>query len=589
VELPASDFSEAPFVHLCEKDLVDNARQRIDLVRQGYADPEVAKTLYTMCARDILFWLNAFAWTYDPRLEEPIVPFVTWPYQDDTILTINQAITDGEDVLIEKSRDMGASWMILMVYLHRWHFRRMQSFLLVSRKEDLVDKTGDPKSLMWKMDFVLSREPSWLRPNFQRTRLHLANLDTGGVIDGESTTGDVARGDRRTGIMLDEFASVEEGNKVLRATRDATDSRALNSTPKGQGNAFYASREKFIRSKNGKVITLFWTLHPHKAKGLYIDPQSEHIGGVNKGERSPWFDKQCERAAHTAEIAQELNIDYLGSDYVFIDPGDVQKLINEFARKPYQRTELEFHHDTLMPIGLAPLNDGRLDLWMNIPPGGAPPARLYVIGGDVATGTGSTPTVLSVGDVLTGEKVARFKCNTIRPEEAARYCIALARWFNNAFVIWEANGPGRNFGDAIIENGYREVYFRAAEQTLSRKSTDAPGWFSTKENKVSLLGNYRRSLLDRTFINRSAEGLLEFGSYVYTQNGSVEHSKTLQAEDPTAGGVNHGDEAIADALLCKGLARSDKLPKQTSTTVPEGSFAWRRQQRLQEAAREDEW
>jgi hypothetical protein len=54
-----------------------------------------------------------FLWTYNPRLDKPHVPFITYPYQDDFIKQIVEAVELGIDVWIEKSRDMGLSWTML--------------------------------------------------------------------------------------------------------------------------------------------------------------------------------------------------------------------------------------------------------------------------------------------------------------------------------------------------------------------------------------------------------------------------------------------------------------------------------------------
>ena len=79
----------------------------------------------------------------------------------------------------------------------------MKSFLLVSRVQDYVDKPGNPKALFWKIDFLLNNFPPWLKPRGYREAnhrrlLHIENPENGSVIDGESTTGNVSRGDRRT-------------------------------------------------------------------------------------------------------------------------------------------------------------------------------------------------------------------------------------------------------------------------------------------------------------------------------------------------------------------------------------------------------
>ena len=115
-------------------------------------------SLRKMCSEDLLFYVNAFCWTYDPRLDSPIVPFITYPFQDETFIELDDAVGK-RDICIKKSRDMGASWMLCTLFEWRWHFRDGQSFLLVSRNEDYVDKSGNSKALFWKIDYILKNQP----------------------------------------------------------------------------------------------------------------------------------------------------------------------------------------------------------------------------------------------------------------------------------------------------------------------------------------------------------------------------------------------------------------------------------------------
>jgi len=222
------------------KDMADNLAFRGSLLQSAAAKREVASDVWTACKRDLLFYVNAFGWTYDPRRENGSIPFLTYPFQDELMLDMVECIQTGKDVLVTKSRDMGASWCILTVFEWMWHFRPDLSFLLVSRNEDYVDKPGNPKSLFWKIDFLHKNQPKWLLPNMTRTKLRLTNDDNGSNIDGESTTGDVARGDRRTAIALDEYAAFEldSSYRALSSTRDATNCRIFNSTPAGTSGAF---------------------------------------------------------------------------------------------------------------------------------------------------------------------------------------------------------------------------------------------------------------------------------------------------------------------------------------------------------------
>lgn len=71
---------------------------------------------------------------------------------------------------IEKSRDMGASWMMCLVSTWFFLFHDHFSALMLSRKEEYVDKKGDNKTLFAKIDFLLKWMPTWLLPPITRTK-----------------------------------------------------------------------------------------------------------------------------------------------------------------------------------------------------------------------------------------------------------------------------------------------------------------------------------------------------------------------------------------------------------------------------------
>ena len=174
------------------KDIRKVARIRRGLLEDGGRDRLAASQMKAECAKDILFYVNGFCWTYDPRLLEPDVPFVTYGFQDEALLELVESVRNGWDVGIKKSRDMGASWLCLTVAEWFWHFKGGVSGLMISRTEDYVDKKGDPKSLFWKVDYLHRHQPKWLLPTNRwlgwgdpgRKQLHLENADNGSVLDG---------------------------------------------------------------------------------------------------------------------------------------------------------------------------------------------------------------------------------------------------------------------------------------------------------------------------------------------------------------------------------------------------------------------
>lgn len=553
------------------------------LADEGFRDDIIVK-----CSRDILFYINTFVYTYNPKkIGNEELPFITYAFQDETILKILEKVRRGEDLLIEKSRDMGATWLVLAVLDWYFRFHSNRTFMILSRKEDSVDKTDDKDALMWKLDFLNDHLPKWLQPDITRTNLHIGNDDNNSSIDGESTNGDAGRGGRRSAMMLDEYGAVENGAEVSKATADNTNTRIFVSTPQGMGNDFADKRF----SGDMEVITLHWSRHPEKAKGIHV--------GADMKLHSPWYDKECKRRSRI-EVAQELDIDYGASDAQFFDQHKIDAL-KKACRRPNQQGELDFDKDTVSEIEFLPRKDGRLSLFCNLDVKGNPARdRHYGIGADISTGSGSSDSVLSVIDLQSCEKVAEWKHNKTNQVELARVAVALGRWFcgpdgTSAYMCWEANGPGQLFGKTVLELEYDNYYMDTDEKSIKKTKTLRPGFWSTPDKKLLLLSTYRNALESGLFVNPSAGAVKQCEFYVFATNGQPVHSKAASTIDQTASKNNHGDEVIADALAWKaftiqvgqpvGGAKKNPPPR----VAPAGSFKHR-----QEVARalerdDEEW
>ena len=471
-------------------DPVANAKYRRDVLAYAKRNRAAQSCLNELSRRDVSFWISTFAMTYDPRLKCPTTPFALYPFQSRAAKAIAEAVDDGEDLCIAKSRDVGASWLCLAALLHRWLFQPDQAILLVSRNESYVDGRGNPKSLFWKLDAILGHLPVWMLPRHDRKKLSLKNLANGSIIDGESTTGDVARGDRRSCVLLDEFAAFAAGDdfRALSSTRDVTPSRIFLSTPAGASNAFATV------AKNPAVrqIRMHWSDHPIKGKDKYTD----HKGRL----RSPWYDKEVTRCSSPIEAAQELDIDFAGSSGAFFDHERLDGVARKHVRPPLLRGELDYEDVKSSKFDKTIV--GNLLLWITPDSAGAMPSdRRYYIGIDIAAGTGASNSCLSVVESKTNEKVAELARPDLRPDKLAKYAVALANWFrgNNgqpAQLIWEAHGPGRIFGDAVVELGHREIWYRRSEGTVDRSPTRLMGWIPTRDTKQALLGKYRKMLFN---------------------------------------------------------------------------------------------
>ena len=143
------------------KDYHKNLAWRRNLLLKAQHDLVFREKVRELFFRDILFAFNAFFFTLDVRRRpEHHQPFCTYPFQDKTILEIVKAIHEGHDLPIEKSRDMGASWMVILVFLWYWlNPNGGVDFLLGSRIEDYVDKKGDMRTLFQKVRYAFYKLP----------------------------------------------------------------------------------------------------------------------------------------------------------------------------------------------------------------------------------------------------------------------------------------------------------------------------------------------------------------------------------------------------------------------------------------------
>ena len=568
------------------------------------------KEVKEACAHDILFWVNTFVWQFNPNAEEgkEAGPFITWDFQD-RMLTyggpdsygILQCVEDRKDLLIEKSREMGASWLFLILADWMARFHRNKQFLMVSRSAEAVDSES-PNSLFWKIDYLQKYLPDWLNGEVVRRKMYFGYEDSGSAITGEASTGRAGVGGRATAAFIDEFSQIKEDFELLQRTSDTTRCRIFNSTHLGLDTAFY----KLSVSPAIRKLKVHWTQHPDKKKGLYRwDNEAKKIevldndyvfqsnyefmemmeptGGPCPGIRSPWYDEQCKRKDSARAVAMDLDINPKGSVAQFFDPLMIHTLKTTYCVPAWWIGDIHYDRDSGKPIDLISSPGGPLKLWVNPGDKGKPPDSIYCIGGDISTGCGTTNSVLSIVDAATGDKVGEYATPHLDAKDLGTIACALCWLFkdndgNGALIAWEIPGPGQAFGQRIIELGYRNVYYRTSEGSLARAVSDMPGWTSTPINKRQLLMDYNSALKDRVFLNRSEAALEECLDFKYTSTGMIEHGREGSGEDPTGARQNHGDRVIADALANKmmkqlGLKRKDAVQNEVRT----GTLAWRRQ------------
>jgi hypothetical protein len=438
-----------------------------------------------------LYAFNTYFWTYDPRAKPYHLPFITYDFQDEFILTLADHLERGEDLLVDKSRDMGVSWIVVSGFFYFW-LRNTPGYntLVGSRKEDLVDKKGNLDTLLEKARYQLYKLPQWLvpvgfNPSSHDIHMQLYNPQTGNTMQGESTNEHFATGGRYRAILFDEAAKWGQlAEAAWISAGDSSPCRVAVSTPFGMGTHFARLRH----SNATKVMSFHWTKHPKKAEGSYCDIESKQI-------RSPWYDNECKRREATPlAIAQELDIDYVASGSPVFSMAYVKKCQ---TMTEYLMSKLNVRKVSLMGGQVVPTENGALTIY-NLPQ----KHQQYAIGADTAEG-------VALGDYSAGVVLNRNTMNIDAvyharetPDQFAYALMTLGYLYGGrdgdqgALLAVENNSIGLATILKIDEEDYPNLYFHVNEHVSNKTVSKQMGWKTTRATKKVLIGEIESYLFD---------------------------------------------------------------------------------------------
>lgn len=240
-----------------------------------YAMPEHA-------AEFILHWVD----TYDPRNagsgNMTRLPLILFEKQAELVAFLVMLVEEQENGLIDKSRDMGATWVCSAFSVWMWLFMPGCSVGWGSRKQELVDKLGDLDSIFEKLRQLIRGLPKEFLPIGFTYDKHLSferilNPENGASITGE--VGDnIGRGGRKSIYFKDESAHYEHPELIEAALGDNTRVQVDISTVNGIGTVYDRKREAAIEWRPGakkiasgftRMIVMDWSDHPAKTPEWY--------------------------------------------------------------------------------------------------------------------------------------------------------------------------------------------------------------------------------------------------------------------------------------------------------------------------------
>jgi phage terminase large subunit len=229
--------------------------------------------------------------TFDPRnagTDKPTrLPLILFPRQRDFIEFLHECVKGETGGLVEKSRDMGATWLAVSFSVWLFLFVPGATVGWGSRKEALVDRIGDMSSIFEKIRFQLRSIPRQFWPvKFNEDNMSFMRI---WAASGESITGesgdDIGRGGRTLIYFKDESAHYEHPEAIEAALSDNTRVQIDISSVNGLGNVFHRKREGGVEWEPGKpaqrgktnVFIMDWSDHPDKTHAWYSERQARAI------------------------------------------------------------------------------------------------------------------------------------------------------------------------------------------------------------------------------------------------------------------------------------------------------------------------
>ena len=269
---------------------------RVDRLNAIRKKPQILKMMKDFYKLNPAQFIIDWGVTFDPRNVErglpTLMPFLLFPKQEEWVMWFLERWKNKEPGLTDKSREMGLSWLTIALSCTICLFNDGVVVGFGSRKEEYVDKKGDPKSLLYKGRQFVANLPEEFRGVWEERKhspyMRIEFPETQSVIAGESGDG-VGRGARASFYFVDESAWMPRPELIDASLSQTTNCRIDVSTPRGSNNPF--ARKRF--GGNISVFSFHWREDPRKDDA--------------------WYQKQCKDIDDPVVIAQEIDLDYTAS------------------------------------------------------------------------------------------------------------------------------------------------------------------------------------------------------------------------------------------------------------------------------------
>jgi hypothetical protein len=441
---------------------------------------QIIKEEYIKCAQDPAHFMRKYCYIQHPQRGRVI--FNLYPFQGKVL----NLWKENPYSIVLKSRQLGISTLAASYSLWLMLFHKDKNVLCLATKQETA------KNMVTKVRFMYDNLPSWLKiPADENNKLSL-KLNNGSQVKAVSAAGDAGRSEAVSLLIVDEAAFIENIGEIWASAQQtlATGGGAIVlSTPFGTGNWFHQTWVKAESQENDFLpIKLPWYVHPERDDA--------------------WRKRQDELLGDPRLAAQECDCDFTTSGDVVYYPEHLEYMMTTHVCEPMERRGV----------------DKNLWIWES-----PDYTRNYMVVADVARGDGKDFSACHVFDIETNAQVAEFK-SQLSPKEFGYFLVGLASEYNEALLVVENANIGWSAIDAILERGYRNIYYSPKSDSLNSDSYSSrfedtskmvPGFTTSLKTRPLIINKGREYFGDHSVVIRSKRLLEEMKVFIW-RNGRAE-------------------------------------------------------------------
>ena len=441
---------------------------------------KVIRSEYIKCAKDPVHFMKKYCYIQHPQRGR--IQFNLYPFQE-KVLTL---FRDNPYSIVLKSRQLGLSTLSAGYSLWMMLFAKDKNILCIATKQETA------KNMVTKVKFMYDNLPSWLKVDAAENNKLNLRLINGSQIKATSASSDAGRSEAVSLLIIDEAAFIDNISEIWASAQQtlATGGGCIAlSTPYGTGNWFHQTWTRAEAAENDFLpIKLPWFVHPERDEA--------------------WRKRQDELLGDPRMAAQECDCDFSTSGDIVFYPEYIEFYEKSYIKDPMERRGTD------------------QNLWVWETPDYT---RDYIVVADVSRGDGKDYSAFHVIDVESNVQVAEYK-GQMPPKEFGYFLTGLATEYNNAMLVVENANIGWATLDAIIERGYKNLYYSPKSDAITAESylrvyegnsEMTPGFTMSMRTRPLVINKFREFVGDRSATIQSKRLFEEMKVFIW-KNGRPE-------------------------------------------------------------------